>query len=123
LRGRRRRRVVELNREPRRPGRSNVPKSGAQRPEGRSSDEPVGGDGASRSRERWKGLLALESIALAIALVAPVTPSKTGSTWSPAELFAPEPTYLQDVLASFILVNLMFVVLAAAVGVAAKLRP
>jgi len=70
-----------------------------------------------------KGLLVLESIGLAIAVVTPITPSKTGTTWSPAELLTPEPTYLQDVLASFIVMNLIFVVLAAVVWVSVRLRP
>lgn len=38
------------------------------------------------------GALVAESIALAIALVAPVTPSKTGSTWSPTNLCSANPT-------------------------------
>lgn len=69
------------------------------------------------------GLLVLEGMCLAIALVTPITPSKTGSTWSPAELLTPEPSYLQEVLASFVLVNLLFVILAAVVWVTVRLRP
>jgi hypothetical protein len=64
-------------------------------------------------RDRLKALATLEGIALGIALAAPVTPSRTGSTWSPAELFTADPNYLQKVLASFVVVNLMI----AAIGV------
>ena len=52
------------------------------------------------------GLLAVEGIALGIALALPVTRSKTGgSTWTPAHIFTPDPTYLQEVAASFVVVN------------------
>lgn len=57
------------------------------------------------------GVLALETIAVGISLVTPVTPSKTGSTWSPAELFTPDPSYAEKVLASFVVVHLMFAVI------------
>lgn len=53
------------------------------------------------------GVLTLEAIALGIAIVTPVTPSKTGSTWSPAHLFSADPTYLEEVGASFVLVNIL----------------
>jgi hypothetical protein len=66
-----------------------------------------------RFRDRLRGLLAVEGIALAIALVAPVTPSKTGSTWSPAELFDSDPGYLDKVLASFVTVNLLVLLIGA----------
>lgn len=68
-----------------------------------SQDQPLS--------DRTVGLLVIETIAIAIAIVAPVTPSKTGSTWSPAELFTSNPGYLQKVAASFVLVNLMFLVI------------
>ena len=66
-----------------------------------------------RFRDRLRGLVAVEGIALAIALVAPVTPSKTGSTWSPAELFDSDPGYLGEVRASFVTVNLMVLLIGA----------
>jgi hypothetical protein len=84
------------------------------------SDDSVGGSGRPTVRDRLKGLLVLEAIALGIALVAPVTPSRTGSTWSPAELLTAEPTYLLDVLVSFVVVNLMFAVLAMLVWIVTK---
>jgi len=52
-----------------------------------------------------------EAIALGIALATPLTPSKTGSTWSPANFFSTDPTYLEKVAASFVLVNVLLLVL------------
>jgi hypothetical protein len=74
----------------------------------------------SRVSERVTGLLVIESIALAIALVTPITPSKTGSTWSPADLMWTDPTYLQKVAASFVVVNLLIAVLGLAALAVAK---
>lgn len=52
-------------------------------------------------------VLLIEAAALLIALVTPVTPSKTGSTWTPAELLFVEPSYLEKVLVSFLFVNIL----------------
>ena len=71
-------------------------------------------------RDRAVGILAMESIALGIALAMPITPSKTGSTWSPAHLFTPDPTYLEEVAASFVSVNAIFVVLGVLALVVSK---
>jgi predicted TIM-barrel fold metal-dependent hydrolase len=79
------------------------------------------GDATSpRISERLKGLAVIEGIALAIALVAPLTPSKTGSTWSPAELFTAQPSYLQQLLATFVAVNIIMAFLGAMVWVAGR---
>lgn len=54
----------------------------------------------SNQKERftvWHGLLLAEGSALVIALLIPVTPSKTGSDRGLAELLVPEPSYLQVV--------------------------
>jgi len=67
------------------------------------------------------GVLTLESIALAIALVAPITPSKTGSTWSPADVIWTDPTYLEKVAASFVTVNAMIIVIGLVAWLALKL--
>ncbi len=66
------------------------------------------------------GVLVTQAIALGIALVSPLTPSKTGSTWSPAELVWPDPGYLQKVLASFVTVNLLLVVIGLVAWVALR---
>jgi hypothetical protein len=70
--------------------------------------------------DRLTGIVVLEVIALAIALAAPITPSKTGSTWSPAELVTPDPNYVQKVLASFVVVNVIIAVLAIVVWLTVK---
>jgi hypothetical protein len=62
-----------------------------------------------RRRDRAVGILAMESIALGTALAMPITPSKTGSTWSPAHFFSPDPTYLEQVAAFFVLGNALLV--------------
>ena len=56
-------------------------------------------------------VLFAEGVALLIALVTPVTPAKTGSTWTPAELFLADPSYLDKVVSSFVLVNLMIAII------------
>ena len=53
----------------------------------------------------------------------PLTPSKTGSTWSPAHLFTPDPTYLEKVAASFVLVNGILVGLGVVVWIVTVLGP
>ena len=85
-----------------------------------STIEPAPED-ETRFRDRLKGVLVLESIALAIALVTPVTPSRTGSTWSPAEIFTTDPSYLEKVLASFVTVNLLMVFLGVVVWIVTRL--
>lgn len=76
---------------------------GHGRPPGEEPEGPLPG---------WAvGLLAMQTIAVAIALVMPITPSKTGSTWSPADLFWEDPTYLEKVLASYVVVNILLVLL------------
>ncbi|MDH3205792.1 MAG: hypothetical protein OEO79_04230 [Gemmatimonadota bacterium] len=77
-------------------------------------------NGRGRFTDRAKGILALESIAIGISLAAPVTPSRTGSTWSPAEFFTPDPNYLQDVLASFVAVNIILLLLGTVAWLVAK---
>ena len=69
--------------------------------------------------EKWvKAVLVIEAFALAVALVSPITPSRTGSTWSPA--FSTDPTYLDKVLGSFVLVNVMLVFLGLVVWVVGR---
>ena len=84
-------------------------------------DEPKLQDESHRSGDRLTGLLVLEGIAVAIALAAPVTPSKTGSTWSPAELFTGDPNYIEKVFASFVTVNVIIAVLGLVVWLTTKI--
>ena len=62
----------------------------------------------------------VQATILIIALVTPVTPSKTGSTWTPAELFSEDPGYVAEVLASFVMVNLIVAILGLLVWVAVR---
>jgi hypothetical protein len=80
------------------------------------------GDPPGGMRDRLYAIATLEVIAGAIALVTPLTPSKTGSRWSPAELFTSAPSYLQKVVASFVTVNLLFLLLGLAVWVAVRMQ-
>jgi hypothetical protein len=59
-------------------------------------------------------LLMTQAVALLIALVTPVTPSKTGSKWSPADLFLADPGYLEKVFASYVTVNVLMALIALA---------
>lgn len=65
--------------------------------------------------KRWEWLLLIEGVAVMIAMVMPVTPSKTGSDWSLAELVYSESTYLQEVFVNFVFTNLLILVVGAAV--------
>jgi hypothetical protein len=84
-------------------------------PSNRPKEEPRAGNLA-----RAKGALAIEAFALAVALVTPITPSKTGSTWSPGEFFSRDPSYLEDVAASFLMVNGLLLVIGLAVWITAR---
>ena len=57
------------------------------------------------------GVVAVEAIAGGIALILPITPSKTGSDGSMADMFFAEPTYWHEVLVNFVLGNILFAVL------------
>ncbi len=59
----------------------------------------------------WHGLLLTEGPAIVIALLMPITPSKTGSEGSIADWFFPDPSYLQEVIVSFLFVNLLLLIL------------
>ena len=67
-----------------------------------------------------KGLLVVELFALAVALVTPITPSKTDSTWTPAQLFSPDSPYLEEVAASFLLVNALLLSIGLVVWITSR---
>lgn len=69
------------------------------------------------------GLVTVEAIALLIGLAMPLTPSKTGSTWSFAELFWAEPSYLREVAVNVVMTNLLILVIGLGIWVSSKLRP
>ena len=91
----------------------------------RGSDDEDPGARASNRMPGWlAGLLTAEALALAIALVTPITPSKTGSTWSPAHFFKEDPSYLEKVAASFVMVNVLLLLLGLVVVAVSRLdRP
>ncbi len=78
---------------------------------GREGSRPPSKDPQNRLPDWLAGVLVTQSIALGIAVVMPLTPTKTGSTWSPAHFFSTDPTYLEKVGASFVLVNVLLLVL------------
>ncbi len=70
----------------------------------------------------WKIILGVEFFALLIGLVMPVTPSKTGSDFSMAELFFRDPSYLQEVMVYFALTNALLGLLALIVWVGVRIE-
>ena len=59
-------------------------------------------------------------LTLSIALLMPITPSKTGSRWRPSEAILGEPSYILDMLVWFGVTNLLFGVLAFVVLVSSR---
>ena len=59
----------------------------------------------------WHGLFLVEGAALMIALLMPITPSKTGSDRGIADFLIPNPTYLQEVVVYFILTNILILII------------
>ncbi len=60
-------------------------------------------------------VLLAELFALGIGIVTPIMPSKTGTTRGIPHLFLAEPSYWQEVLVYFLLINLMMAVIAITV--------
>ena len=87
-------------------------------------DEVEARNGRRRFTDKVTGVLVAESIAVGISLASPLMPSKTDSTWSPAELFTTHPNYLQDVLTSFFVLNVILVLLGIVAWVVGRVgRP
>ena len=59
----------------------------------------------------WHSLLLAVGAALMIALLMPITPSKTGSDRGIADFLIPNPTYLQEVVVYFILTNILILII------------
>lgn len=60
----------------------------------------------------WAAALLLsEAAALLIALATALVPGRSGSTWSPADVLYENPSLLQRVVASFVLLNVVLGVL------------
>jgi hypothetical protein len=56
-------------------------------------------------------VVLVEGACLAIALLMPITPSRTASIWSPASLFALGPSYLERAVAWFAVTNIIVVLI------------
>ena len=61
---------------------------------------------------RWQIFFGIELILLIIAMIMPITPSKTGSTTKLAEWFIKNPSYFEEVLFYFIFENVIVIILA-----------
>jgi len=81
-----------------------------------------GEDSDSTLSDRAVALLAVEAIALLIGLAMPVTPSKAGSTWSPAQLFSEDPSYLTEVAVWFVMTNLLILAIGFGAWVLSRLK-
>lgn len=68
----------------------------------------------------WHGLFLAEGAALLIALLMPITPSKTGSKRGLADLLIPDPSYLQEVLVYFVLTNILLLIIGVIVWIWTK---
>lgn len=84
-------------------------------PPKRSNEEP-----RTDNLGKVKGFLLVEGFALLVALVTPVTPSKTGSTWSPANYFSTDPSYLSKVASSFLMVNALLFAIGLVVWITSR---
>lgn len=65
-------------------------------------------------------LILSQAIALMLAIIIPVTPSKTGSPWSPADFVFDDPSYLQEATVIYVLVNGVMALLGGYVLIATK---
>jgi hypothetical protein len=62
--------------------------------------------------DRWKIFFLIEMILLLIAMVMPITPSKTGSTTKLADRFIENPSYFEEVFFYLIFGNVIVLILA-----------
>lgn len=74
--------------------------------------EPARGDGKGGNPPIWQIVVGIQVVVLVIALIMPITPSKTGSDGGFADFFFDAPTYLQEVAVNFVATNLLVGVLA-----------
>lgn len=70
-------------------------------------------------RDWLVAIVLLEGVCLAIGLLMPITPSKTGdhTSWSPASLVKQDPSYLESAAAWFLFTNIAFVLIGLIVYV------
>ena len=55
----------------------------------------------------WQAYLLIEIVLIIIALIIPISPSKTGSDSSLADWFSDNPSYLEKVFFNFLLLHLL----------------
>lgn len=77
-------------------------------------------DRSSRIPDWLAALLLVEAGAVAIGLLMPITPSRTGSTWSLANVFFVDPTYFEKAVVWFVTANLLIGVLGLVAWVVIK---
>jgi hypothetical protein len=65
--------------------------------------------------DRWKIFFLIEMILLLIAMVMPITPSKTGSSTSLADRFIENPSYFEEVFFHLIFGNVIVIILAVVI--------
>ena len=74
----------------------------------------AGSDGAT-PRDWAVAVFLTEVSCVLIALLMPITPSRTGGRWSPADLLIENPSYPERALAWFVVTNAIVIVVAAVV--------
>lgn len=77
-------------------------------------NDSEGSERQQRLSDRTVAIVLAEATALLIALATTLVPGRTGSTWSPADVVFEDPSFVERVAASFLLVNMVLLVLGAA---------
>ena len=65
-------------------------------------------------------LILVEATVLMIALIMPVTPSKTGSSWNPAGLIWPDTSYAKEVVAWFIVAHILLAIVGVGIWIVTR---
>ncbi len=71
---------------------------------------------------RLQLMLMFEAALVAISLVSPITPSKTGSDRGIAHAFIESPSYLEEVAVSFLALHVLVLVLAVVVVIVSRVQ-
>ncbi len=82
-----------------------------------------GADDSKSALPDWAvALFAVEAIAVLIGLAMPIAPSKTGSTWNPAQLFSAEPSYLSEVAFWIVATNVLVLAIGFVAWVYSRIK-
>ena len=76
----------------------------------------------NKQKTFWKILFLIEASLLAISLMLPVTPSKTGSDKSLVEYFIENPDYIEEVLFNLVFINLIVCIISVIVLIIRKVK-